>query len=139
MARVVNGKKKASTLDEWLRWQLRRLSYRWPPRSQAFAEARRNVDEFKRRPGVRKASVSARIKQFFECAICHKVFPRREVSADHVDPVVDPRRGWKGWDECLPRMFPELKGWQIICNDDHDEKTECERIIRTRYRREKNR
>jgi len=137
MAKIINGKKKASTLKEWLIWQIRRLSYRWPARAQAFADARRSEKEFKQRPGVDPYKVSRRIKLFFECAICGRRFPRREVSADHIDPVVDPARGWEGWDIYLERLFCDKEGFQIICSEDHDRKTEKERNVRTKSRRER--
>ena len=136
VARIIGGKKRPSSLKEWLTWQLRRLSYRWPPRSAAFAAARCTLKDFLKRPGIDPRKVSARIRKFFRCGLCGKVFPRREVSADHVDPVVDPKRGWQSWDEYLKRLFCEEDGFQIICNECHDDKTARERKVRQRYKNE---
>jgi len=137
MARIIHGKKKASSLREWLVWQIRRLSYRWPPRSEALDAARRIAREFEARPGVPPKSVSRRIRLFFACATCGRIYPRRGVSVDHIDPVVDPKRGWAGWDSYLERLFCEADGFQILCNDCHDKKTERERNVRTKVRRER--
>lgn len=137
MAHLVRGKKKASGLKEWILWQLRRLSYRWPARGQAFREAGRTQKEFMRRPGINPKLVSARVRNFFECAECEKIFPRREVSADHKIPVVDPRVGWVSWDVFIPRLFCDKENFNILCNSCHDTKTKHETDVRTRYRRER--
>lgn len=132
-------KKQAGSLKEWLIWQLRRLSYKWPPRGKALYEARRSFQEFKRQPGVKPASVSKRIRSFYECAKCGRVFPRRMVSVDHITPVVDPRTGWTSFEDYLQRLFCSQKGFQILCERDHDNKTKSEGKIRTQTRREKKR
>src|SRR5690242_21862693 len=125
MARIINGKKKASNLREWLIWQIRRLSYRWPARGQAFANARCTEKEFRANPGVDPRKVSARIRMFFECAICGRVFPRREVSADHIEPVVDPRKGWEGWDRSEERRVG--KECRSRWSTEHEKKKEKKR------------
>lgn len=135
MAKLVHGKKKATSLKEWLIWQIRRLSYRWPPRNECLREAGRTRNQFERNPGVDPRKVTRRVRNFFECADCEKIFPRRGVSVDHVDPVVQPKIGWESWDIYLARLFCDAEGYQILCNECHDSKTEKERAIRTKYRR----
>lgn len=126
--------KKATNFRTWMTWQLRRISYLWPPRQQAFRDAQVSWNDFKRRPGISPAKITRRIRNFYRCALCQKVFPRKLVSADHIMPVVNPKKGWQGWDEYIERLFCPVDGFQIICKDDHDEKTASERKVRQRYK-----
>ena len=127
-------KKPAKDFKTWLIWTMRKASYRWPPRSQAFRAAQVSRSEYVKTPGP-GAAASDRVRNFYRCALCKKVYARTRVSADHIKPVVDPKRGWQDWEEYLQRLFCEVKGFQIICSDCHDQKTKRERRIRTKYRK----
>jgi hypothetical protein len=127
-------KKKANSFRTWVIWQLRRCSYMWAPRQQALREAQASRKDFKKNPGVAPASVTRRVRNFYSCAICKKVFPRKLVSVDHIKPVIDPKRGWQSWDEYIVRLFCQKEGFQIICSEDHNEKTQRERKIRQKYK-----
>ena len=127
-------KKTANTFRTWLIWQLRRLSYRWPPRQVALRKASVSKEEYQKRPGEK---VSKFVRNFYRCAICRKVFSRKGVSVDHIVPVIDPRRGWQNWTEYIRRLFCDVDGFQIICSKDHDAKTARERKVRLKYKRMK--
>jgi hypothetical protein len=120
-------KKPANSFKEWLTWTLRKASYRWPPRQQALRSAQVTVEAHIRNPGE---TVTGRVRNFYRCRICKLVFSRKGVSIDHIEPVVDPERGWQGWDEYLKRMFCPKEGFQIICQKDHDKKTLKETRVR---------
>ena len=49
---------------------------------------------------------------------------------DHVNPVVDPVRGFNGWDEYIARLFVEQDGYRCLCTNCHAEVTAKQRIIR---------
>ena len=123
-------KKGAKDLKQWLIWQLRRLSYRWPARQQAFRNAQ--VTPLKRSLVLKKYP---RCRNFYQCAICDEIFSRKQVSADHIQPVVDLKKGWESFDIFLTRLFCDADGFQIICNDCHDDKTAKERKVRTKWRK----
>jgi hypothetical protein len=95
---------------------LRRASYGWPPRSTAFKKAR-----------VRRG--------VYRCAICGEEFGRKEVQADHIDPVVDIETGFTNWDDYINRLYCEDNGWQILCKAScHKTKTFLENQLRLSYR-----
>lgn len=46
---------------------------------------------------------------------------------DHIDPVVDPKKGFTSWDDLIERLFCEKEGLQLLCPECHEEKTADER------------
>lgn len=64
------------------------------------------------------------------CCGCGELFPKGEMRADHVDPVVDPDIGFTTWDEFIERMFVEREGFQAICVGCHKIKSAEERTRR---------
>ena len=72
------------------------------------------------------------------CAHCKKHVPptvkdgRRRVNnifVDHIDPIVDPTKGFEGWDVFIDRMFCEKSNLQLLCGDCHDKKSMAERAL----------
>ena len=125
-------KKKAGSFKEWVVWQLRRLSYRWPARSAAFRRAAASRTDYRNNPGE---TVTKRVRNFYFCEKCKRVFSRKGVTADHKLPVIDPKKGFENFDVYIRRLFCEAFGFQIICNHCHDKKTKSETQVRKMYRR----
>jgi 5-methylcytosine-specific restriction endonuclease McrA len=98
-------------LKRFLVQGLRRLSYKWPARSEALKRARLE-------------------RNCYLCNICKNKFTRKEVQLDHIDPIVDPNTGFTTWDSYISKMFCPAEGYQIICIPCHKEKTEQENIVR---------
>lgn len=48
---------------------------------------------------------------------------------DHIEPIIDPARGFVSWDETIERMFCEAPNLQGLCGDCHSAKTTEERAI----------
>ena len=65
------------------------------------------------------------------CSECLKLFPKNKMRADHIDPVVDPRRGFVDWNTYIERMFVEVEGFMALCEGCHDIKTKEERAERS--------
>jgi hypothetical protein len=126
-------KKKAGSFKEWVIWQLRRLSYRWPARSEAFRNAAASRADFERANG--KGKVTKRVRNFYWCALCEGVFTRKQVSADHIEPVIDPKKGFVDFNTYIVRLFCAASNFQIICDECHDGKTAKERKVRSRYKK----
>lgn len=104
---------------------LRGASRKWAPMQQA----------------LKRASTG---RGFFDCEGCGENCPTSVVIdgkrfknkiADHIDPIVDPAKGFENWDTFIERMFIELDGWQILCKKCHDEKTAEERAVAVERRR----
>lgn len=92
----------------WIIWNIRKMSYRYPLRSKAFAAAR--IDR-----GV------------YRCANCNMKFGSKDIQVDHVIPVVDPAKGFTDWNDYIERMFCDVDGLQILCRDAcHRDKTQAE-------------
>lgn len=121
-------------LNTWLRWTLRKASYRWPPRNAALRAAACTKEQYAKHPGER---VSKLVRNFYRCAKCRLVFSRKGVSIDHIKPVVDPKRGYRSLDEYAIRMFCSADGFQILCKVCHDAKTKAETGIRKKHKGKK--
>lgn len=95
---------------------LRRSSYKWLPRSEVLRAAR--VERGK-----------------YRCAVCNKIYPKKEIYLDHVQAVIDPGDGFRDWETLIERMFPDHDGWQVLCKADHDTKSDIENTCRREVRR----
>jgi len=122
---------KPIDLKTWVIWSLRKASYRWPPRNAALREAACTKAQYAKKPGEK---VSKLVRNFYRCEKCRLVYARTGVSIDHIKPVVDPKKGWQGFDEYIARMFVGVSGFQILCTRCHDEKTKRENKIRKEHK-----
>lgn len=106
-------------LKSFLIHGLRRLSYRYPPRHAAYNAAKSGRNQY-------------------HC-INHpeKIFKRKEVQLDHIQPVVDPETGFTTFDDYITRLFCDESGFQVLCIPCHKKKTEKERRVRINTRRKK--
>lgn len=116
----------------WLVWQLRKISYRWPPRYGALKAA-------KVAPNT------------YTCAHCKKPYKKqgrkRIISVDHIIPVKDPSKPGAfqtdllscacGVCDFLRKMFCDVLGLQVLCKECHDKKTSSETGVRKEARRKK--
>lgn len=57
---------------------------------------------------------------------------------DHINPVIDPARGFVSWDEVVKRMFCEVDGYQILCSKCHKQKSTVERQTAIERKKNKN-
>lgn len=104
--------------EQFVRWTLRRASFRWPPRGEALKAAR--VD-----------------RGLYRCASCSKIYGNKEVRVDHIEPVVPVhtlsninRYTTRSLDGYVLRMFPEACGLQVLCTTCHALKTKGENDAR---------
>ena len=47
----------------------------------------------------------------------------------HIDPIVDPRTGFKDYDTWIERCFVEADGYQALCHSCHELKSNEEKAI----------
>lgn len=82
---------------------------------------------------------------FYICACCKEESPAtilvdrkrvKNIYVDHIDPIVDPSKGFEGWDKMVDRMFCEEDNLQVLCKKCHDLKTQEEKEI-AKIRRQK--
>ena len=108
---------------------LRKASSRWGPKNAAKRDARHTE---------KLPNGKGRLVFHSVCNGCDAIVPETESSVDHIEPVIDPHKGFTTWDEYIARLFCEKVGFQVLCKDCHDEKTKKEREIgKQRKRRER--
>ena len=107
--------------------QLRGASWKWKPTSDVLKKAR-----------IRKG--------WYLCNGCNKEVPAsivvdgkrvKNVSVDHIIPIVDPTRGFTTWDEFINRLYVEVDKLQCLCRECHNSKSKQERTIATERRKKK--
>jgi len=107
MNRTLEDKKWAN----WLIQQLRRISYKWPERTKA-----------KNRGRIERG--------LYRCNTCKQVFTSAAIQLDHIEPVIDPGKGFDGWDAYINRLFGDAEGLQVLCRPCHKTKTNKENAKR---------
>lgn len=93
----------------------------------------------------------ARIRRgWYRCEGCNEEVPAslpppegkkrriKNIVADHIVPIVDPKVGFVSWDEWISRAFVELDGYQALCHKCHTEKSNEERRIAALRRKNNN-
>jgi len=52
------------------------------------------------------------------------------MNVDHIEPAVDPEKGFESWDVFIDRLFCEKDNLQAICLGCHAKKTKEERLVK---------
>lgn len=96
---------------KWIENGLRRISYKYPPRytTQTLARIERGK---------------------YRCSDCKGSFKVKEIQLDHIVPVIDPVKGFTDWNDYIERMFPDMGGYQVLCTECHQKKSESENVVR---------
>lgn len=85
----------------------------------------------------------------YKCEGCGNIVPptiydedsRKRVTnifVDHIDPIIDPAKGFVSWDETIDRMFCEIENLQLLCRDCHSVKSQKENAIAKQRRKDEN-
>ena len=99
---------------------LRRGSMRWKPAQEALNSSK-EVYFITSTKGKKLRRVK------FKCASCKKYYCRKEICLDHINPVVDPKKGFTTWDDYINRMYVPKSGYQTLCIGCHRYKTALEK------------
>jgi len=102
--------------NAWLKWNLRKVSIRWPARSQVLKAAKSTVQE-----GFFKNG-NPKMRAKYLCSGCKSKFGSKEVQVDHIDPVGE----CADWNVYIDRLFCAKENLQILCKTCHKEKTRNE-------------
>jgi len=123
-----SGQWTESKFNTFIRNQLRGATRKWAP-----------INEVKK-----EANISRGV---YLCACCKNHVPVsvrvgskrvNNVFVDHIDPIVDPYKGFEGFDVYIDRMFCEKDNLQLLCGECHDKKSLEERRIRAEERKKLN-
>ncbi len=82
-----------------------------------------------RREVLNDSKVTGKVDKF-RCSECNKTRERKFVHVDHVFPVVDPLKGFEGFDTYISRLYCDKTGLQILCSSCHSAKTKAENKLR---------
>lgn len=120
-----SGQWTEAKFNSFIRNQLRGATRKWAP-----------INEVKKEANVERGQ--------YKCAGCGEIVPptikqgRKRVNnifVDHIEPIVDPKVGFTGFDDYIDRMFCEKDNLQLLCGPCHDEKSMEERRIAAEYRK----
>lgn len=111
-----SGQWTEARYNTFIRSALRKASMRWGP-----------INSVKKKAWVERGK--------YFCSNCKQVVPltlnsKKNVYVDHVEPIVDPVKGFQGWDSFIERLFCEEDNLEVLCKSCHDIKTAEEREIR---------
>ena len=98
-------------------------SARWPPKYRCIQKA--YVED-----GINPKT--GRRCKLHRCQGCGQTFPKNQIRADHIEPVV-PVTGFTNWDDVINRLFVEADGFQALCVECHKSKTKEENANRKRH------
>lgn len=103
---------------------LRSASRRYPPKYNTLnaSKTEKKVNE-----------KTGRIAQHYQCAKCKCEFTSKDVEVDHIKPVIDPKKGFKSWDEYINRLFCTEDNLQVLCKPCHKIKTNKEKEITKKH------
>jgi 5-methylcytosine-specific restriction endonuclease McrA len=95
----------------WLRSQLRRISMKWRPRSEAKNAARRAY----KGPNKRR-------KYEYQCAACQEWFAGKDVQVDHILPC-GTLKSYDDLPDFVERLFCDKEGFRVLCKECHQKVT----------------
>lgn len=95
---------------------LRAGSRKWPPKYNTLNSAC---------VGQKINEKSGRLAKHYKCKKCKQDFPAKDVTVDHIKPVVGPE-GFVSWDLFIERLFCPEKNLQVLCKSCHSIKTKKE-------------
>ena len=105
---------------------LRAAFRKWPPK----------FDVLKNAAVCKKINESTgRLATHYRCTKCRELFPQKQIQVDHVQPVVDTKKGFVSWDVFIDRLFCEADNLQLLCKNCHKEKSKKERKHRDKQRK----
>lgn len=91
---------------------------RYPPKYEILKEAS---------VGKMLNKDTKRIAQHYKCAKCKGNYPAKKINVDHIEPVVDPKKGFIDWNTFISRLYCKKENLQVLCNTCHTKKTQQER------------
>ncbi len=114
------GRWTEAAFHNFIRNNLRLASRKWGP----FADCKKAA---KVRYGVYKCNDC---KEEIKPKVLINGKKYDNVLVDHIEPIVDPYKGFEGYDIYIPRMFCEIDNLQVLCKSCHDAKSKIENEIR---------
>lgn len=138
---MAKKKKPKYNQNSQIRSAIRRTFSRSPLVQKVIDSVRSEHDQFKK-----DGTLAKRKAVRYECANCGKLFMRKDIAVDHIDPVIPLDSTFSSWDDFVDRLFCEEDNLQVLCSytlkrkDEfggetscHYKKTQEEKIERKKY------
>lgn len=70
-----------------------------------------------------------------ECASCYDLFTKGHYAVDHIEPVINIKDGFMGYDTMYKQLFCDASGLQVLCKPCHAKKTKGENAERRKHKK----
>lgn len=108
---VKKKKKPKYNQNSQIRSALRRTFSRSPLVKEVIDDTRSEHNKFKN-----DGSLAKRKAVRYTCSECNKMFMRKHIAVDHIDPVIPIDSEFNGWDEFVKRLFCDKSNLQVLCS-----------------------
>jgi 5-methylcytosine-specific restriction endonuclease McrA len=95
------------------------------------------VNKIKVYPRTEALRIARIDRGLYKCASCLGTFGPKEISVDHIVPVVPLDDGIYDWNDYINGLFVETDKLQVLCNPCHDIKSSIEDNLRLSSRKNK--
>ena len=85
-----------------------------------------------RKEAVRKAT---RANGYVICAECEDILAKGQYAVDHIEPVVNVKLGFEGFDNMYEALFCPATNLQVLCKPCHLVKTRRENSARRKHKK----
>jgi len=113
-----------SRFNSFITSTLRSGARRWAPKFDTL-----NAAKTEKKTNVK----TGRLAQHYQCELCNQEFTQKDMEVDHINPAVDPQKGFTTWDDFIDRLFCERDNLQALCKSCHKIKTKQEKEERTKH------
>lgn len=104
-------KKPKYNKNSQIRSAIRRTFSRSPLVQEVIKKVRSEHDQFKK-----DGTLAKRKAVRYKCANCGKLFMRKDIAVDHIDPVIPINESFISWDKFVDRLFCGENNLQVLCS-----------------------
>ncbi len=135
-------KKPKYNQNSQVRSALRRTFSRSPIVQEVIKNARSEHKKYKK-----DGSLAKKPAVRYTCTECKKLFMRKNIAVDHIDPVIPICGEFENWDLFIERLFCSISNLQVLCSyyikdkdkhggelSCHHKKTQEEKTLRKNYK-----
>ena len=108
---VKKKKKPKYNQNSQIRSAIRRTFSRSPKVKEVIDSVRSEHDQYNK-----DGSLSKRKAVRYKCAHCGRLFMRKDIAVDHINPVIPLDSKFTSWDDFVDRLFCEKSNLQVLCS-----------------------